>query len=318
MQIKKEEIYHYEDDIQGYVKKYDTKGNLVFEEHYGGGINQNRKITYTNEGKIEKEEIIRSTQSTEGDSKIIKKYEYYKNGYRIYTTEIGKRDFYTINSPEYILEGKEIWEDINNLITIEEFKYKEGKLHSIIKHEKNEGGQFITRTTYTENSFTKKIVKSGSNSIIEISHPDGYVIEKIIQNENGQILKKETYQNDGSIDTTVINEWYTRNDCILQKSKYSAQYFEGDPTWNTTEVKLFNKKGNLIASKHREHDTVTKTIYDNKGNIVNSYTYKGLKSNIVAEILFEYSAEDCLEFEIFYNYSKGKKWKFYTKKIYYY
>jgi hypothetical protein len=317
MQVKKEETYQ-DDDGGGYRKKYDINGSLVFEEHYGGGVNYKRKIVYKDKNKIEKEEIIHCSQSKEGDLKTIKKYEYYENGYRIYTIEIGKRDIYAMNSLEYILEGKELWESLNNLFCIEEFNYKDDKLQSITKHQKDEKGGFITTTTYKEDSFTKKNTQNGLNKTIEIISPVGSVVEKITENENDQIVRKEVYNEDGSINTTILFEWYPRSSCILQKSKTSTQYIKGRPTWNYTEIRLFNKEGILIASKHYEYDTVTKTIYDNKGNEINSYTYEQLKSNIKEEWLIEYSVNGYLELEVYYRYSRRKKHKIYTKKIYYY
>ena len=72
-----------------------------------------------------------------------------------------------------------------------------------------------------------------------------------------------------------------------------------------------------MASKHYGDYDVTKTIYNNKGNEISSYTYQQFKKNITEEYLFENSTEGNLELEIYFKCYKGKRYKVSTKKVYY-
>lgn len=127
MNLHKETL-SYHGQINGYEKYYDIKGRLINEKKYSQGIgfNTNTKYIYNNVGKIGLEMI--NYLSDSGKQEIIIKHYTYSgdNNYRITHYISSNRNIFD----DISINDEEHWNEVDEVIKIEEFKFKNSFLIS--------------------------------------------------------------------------------------------------------------------------------------------------------------------------------------------
>ena len=326
MKILKEEVIAYPIRNHFITKKYDKTGKIIFKEIANDLIDYEKHEYYYNEEDTIKSEISEYIQNNIGH-RILNKYEYHSNGYRIFSYLIA--EFNKINDSIQAVEDYGKWINCNDFLGLEDIEIKNNQKTKSITYRIDKESKLVTQSEKNyENELDEKIIENKDGKIIHYINSKG-IIEKILRyNKNGLLTEKiDNVDIPNQISKSTFN-WYSKFNITIKVENSENSIINGDiVTKHKSKILRFYNQNNRIVKLVKYEDNLTKTsIWYNDFNKVSKeiwFEYSNPKVKVKTEYFYEYGFDQdineyILELEICYEYDEdNNKVREYTKKRYY-
>ncbi|TXE14899.1 hypothetical protein ES692_17705 [Psychroserpens burtonensis] len=232
MTLRKETLSHY-NQIEGYEKKYDPIGKLLFEHKYSPITgNDKTKFIYDQNEKVIQE--ITQKHDYSGNISILSKdYKYNEN-----TTIISHSNVRSRNSFDDFGNKEKNWNETNEVFKIETFKYDDDLL--LFKHTKNlkTGIEITDEYRYDSKKNQTDYIKNGT-----------VIFNKEFNYENGHLISMKEYKYSEGRKFLAFSESYNYdNDGNITKLEKSGLYNSIMRVYNIIE---YNKEENFSTEVYK-------------------------------------------------------------------
>jgi len=258
-------------DFEYYIKEYNEKGLLIFEDKGSYGFWTTKKITYDNNNRISTiNEIEKGHKENNQEDKLLHVYEYTKDNYRIISYRTHKRDIYDINTYENLVGGVEKWHDVDEVVSIKEYKFHNKKLISEKHHNIETGEKHSLFHVYSDD----KIISETKTNI------DGTIEQNKYLYKNNLLASKDFFYNNSLLNQTVY--LYKKN--LLDEEQTICKHDTLEYIASTTKY-FYNDNYKIVKTEHYGRFNnklylckVDETSYENnviihKGSAISYYEF---------------------------------------------
>lgn len=223
-------------DYEHYTKVYNEKEQIISEKSGYSGNWRAKTYTYNEQGKLSK--IFEETSEQGGyneESKYLHVYEYNEDDYRIICYRTDRRDINDTNTYENLVLGQEIWHKVDEIISIDEYKFNNGLVTSEKHHDLRTG---------EHNSIIYKYDKG--KKVLQLSRGSGDTVsETRFIYENDVLQRKDIFVDNAFVSKTVFV--YENN--LLQEEQVILTHGNTEFTAYTTKY-YYNDKGDFTKSEY--------------------------------------------------------------------